>query len=550
MPVPRYRLMTIIALSSIVPICYVPGAGAQTHYSARIYALGGSAVSGIIPDYYTDLMFNPAYASLSDGFTINYGQRESPVYRFPFLQFNMTQILARPETGQYRTNELLAHGIRLRGCDIALISEWFIDTDDETDSYPEVSYSGLDFTNTLSSIRNNNENNYMHAAVSCSRRIGEDRILGLRIGAFDCYYHWTQQVTKYTERYQFTESYGETYLHDTERRHDYDEKTRRWLSPYLQVGLLSGKQNGNDSELMFRISQDEVNVRAEDFFLDIKNGYQRSTGTRTSYDYSRFDWIEDKDGTMWSFDLWGRHTFANGFRIFAGGGYHTAAYDGDWIKTRRDYEWRSFTTDFISYQAITGEGDFTEYSIFVKGGKTFRLERRIDVTAGFSGSFCRSLNEEEPTAQFKRKTVYDIAVEETSVTCPSHFEMERIHAQLVIPVAVEFRPAGYFTLFAGFTTQVGWIRDTEAYLIPPIYIESARVPSGAPVSNGTGRMVYRALEGISMAENAEDEIQSDYSATVGFSLNYKNSLVFDLYSGSSLTPGNMLYLILDLRYRF
>lgn len=545
----RYKLLHGIALSFTVILCCVSGAVGQTHYSARIYALGGSAVSGIIPDYYTDLMFNPAYASLAEAFTINYGHRHSPLYEFPFLYLDPDFRFHTLETNENDTNELLAYGIGALGWKIAVISEWYAYTNDDTESYLDKRNSITSYSNSARTWRTNHNRHYFHGAASCSRHIGGDHILGLRLGAFNHYDLYTRQSSEYMERYRYSDQFQETYLSDFDRWYDYDEKKQRWVSPYLQIGLLLNPDTDTSSEVILKVSRSDVSERQEIFSLDIWNDYD-SFGTRTTHDYNRYDWIDDKDGDMWSLDLWIKHTFGNGLRIFAGGAYRNATYDGDWVEDRRVYVWRNTVDDFTAYQNLDGEGDFTGISLFAKSGKSIRIERRIDVTAGIGGSFTRSLNDEEPTALFTMKTVHDDARDTYTSSNPTRFEMERLTAQLTLPLAVEFKPSRYFTIFGGFTTSVTWNRRTEEYSVPPLFSEDVPSASAALRSNGGKRRTLGSPAEVTTVENCEEHVSSSYGSTFGFSLHYENRLFFDLYSGSDLTPDSMQYLILDLRYRF
>ncbi len=545
----RHKLFQGIALSFIIMSCCVTGAGGQTHYSARIYALGGSAVSGIIPDYYTDLVFNPAYASLSEAFTINYGYRNSPQYEFPFFNLNRDFRFFTLETGEYRTNELLAYGIKAWGWKFALISEWYAYTNDDTKSYLDKYNSISDYRNMARTWRNNTDRSYFHGAASCSRYIGDDHIFGLRVGAFNYYNRYTNQSSEYTERYRFSDQSLETYLSNFNRQYSYNEKTQRWTSPYLQMGLLLNADTQTSSEVTLKVSRSDVYIRQEDFRLAIENYYD-AFGTRTTHEYGRYDFIDDKNGDMWSLDLWIKHTFGNGFRLFAGGGYSTAAYDGDWLEDQRDYAWRDKVADFNAHQNLTGEGDLTGFTLFAKTGKTVRIERRIDVTAGIGGSVTSLLNDEKPNALLTIKTVHDNVEDEYTSLNPIRFEMERLSAQLVLPVAVEFKPARYVRIFGGFTTRVTWNRRTEKYAIPQIFSEDMQSASAAFRSSGGKRRMLGSPSEMTNAENCEENVSTSHGSTFGFSLNYGNRLFFDLYSGSDLTPDSMEYLIIDLRYRF
>lgn len=531
--------------------CFTSAVWGQGHYSARIYALGGEAVAGIIPDYCTDLMLNPAYAALGGEFTLNYGQRESFSHDFPYSHFNRHFYITIPKTGAYRTNELLAYGIDFWGWKLALVSEWYINDSDDTDSRYEQYLYGSDYRTTASTTRLYDKRNYFHAALTCAKRLGGNRILGVRIGAFDYYYSDIYQRNSQVEQYDILEGTGETFLVEMEERFDHDEETRRWISPYLIIGLLHDGGTGNGTEAILTVSYNPVYIREETFSLYIENRYERITQTRLEYDYDRDNWIDRRDGNVWSFNLSGRHSFANGFRIFAGGGYSTAAYNAGWVNSFRDYWWKAYVTDFNTYQLLAGEADFSKISCFVRGGRTFNLERRIDVTTGFSGRFTRSLNDEKPYANLFRKTVSDQEEEQTVVSGPAHFEMERLTARLTLPIAVEFRPTSYFTLFGGLTTHLEWTRDTEEFNSLPIFTSTGQInPSSSQTAVPTGRGTLREFKEEKTVENSDDSMTSFFSGTFGFSIRYRNHLFFDIYSGSDLTPDSMAYLYLDLRYEF
>ncbi len=516
-----------------------------------MYALGGEAVAGIVPDYYTDLMLNPAYAGLAGEFVLNYGRRESPSRAFPYSHFNRQFNITTPTTSAHRTNELLAYGFDLWGWKLALVSEWYINNSDDTDSGYDQNQYGTNYWITASTTRRYDERNYLHAAVTCSKRLGENRILGIRIGAFDYYHSYIYQRNSQLERYDVLEGTGEMSLVGMEERYDHDENTQRWVSPYMQIGLLHDGGTGNGTEAVVTVSYDPVYIREEEFSLFINNRYERPTQIRVGYSYDRDNWIDRRDGDVWSFGVSGRHSFSNGFRIFAGGAYSTAVYDPGWMYCFRDYQWQDYVTDINTYQSFTGEADFSKISCFVRGGRTFNLERRLDVTAGFNGRFTRSLNEEELYATLSWKTVRDEEEVRTTVSGPAHFEMERLSARLTIPLAVEFRPVGYFALFGGLATHLEWTWDNEKIYTLPIFTNAGQIyTSLTQPAVAAGRGALRQFKEEKTAENSDDTITSFFSGTFGFSLRYREHLFFDVYSGSDLTPDSMAYLYIDLRYEF
>lgn len=545
----RLYALAKIALTLVLVIFLAPDAGGQIHYSARIYALGGSAVSGIIPDYYTDLAFNPAYASLADALTINYGQRNTPAYEFPFFSLDQNLNLRSVTMYQQRTNEILSYGIEAKGWKFALIAEWRLRTSDETSSDIE-SYSSMDIQSEITTIsRDNDKYHYAHGAISCSRYIGDDHALGLRLGTFTYYTLYSHQWSRHDERHRFTDQYAEQYLSYVSKRYSYDEKTRRWAALYLHMGLLLNARTESPSEVIFRVSLNDVFTRLENFNLRIQNEYEWD-GRRTAHAYDRGDFIDGADGDVWSLDLWLKHMFGNGFRVFAGGGYRTAGYDGDWVHENRDYGWDNQLRDYLSNQYLTGEGDYSRISTFARMGKTARLERRIDLTAAIGGSFTRSMNDEQPFAYSTIQRTHDDNMHTVTSSNRIRFEIERLTAQLTLPLAVEFRPAPYVRLFGGFRTRVTWSRRTETCSSPAIFSDDMSAVSTAARSNGGARPALASTAEPTSVENCHEEVSTYHEATFGFSFNYRKRLVFDLYSGADLTPDHMDYLILDLRYRF
>jgi hypothetical protein len=468
----------------------------------------------------------------------------------PFSQLDRRFQLERPVTDGYTTNEALAYGMEFLGWKLALVSEWFIDNQDVTDSEYRQYLYGTQYRTVLATNRRFNDRNYFHAALSCSREIGENRLLGLRLGAFDYYYRYVYQGNRQEQYYDISDITDEMYLGELSERFDLNETTRRWISPYLQIGYLHDRGAGKSTEAVLSVSYNPVYTREEAFNLDIENYYESVTQTRRRYDYNRDEWIDKKYGDLLSFNLSGRHTFSNGFRLFCGGGFSTASYDADWIYTMRDYSWTISVTDFNTYQSLRGEGDHENIAFFVRGGKTYALERRLDVTVGFSGRFSRTKNKEEPHAALYRGTFSDGLDEEISVSSRACIEMERLYARLTLPLAVEFRPVHYFTCFAGISTTIRWLRDTDEFTALPFLTDDQTKIISAEGPAGAGRGALGTPGNEVTAENTIDDIYSSFDGTIGFSLRYKERLFFDVFTGSDITPDSIRYYNIDIRYIF
>jgi len=115
-----------LALSAQSPL-------AEDRPSARIYSLGGEHVSGIIPDTYTDLTVDPAYACLVDRLTVGYARRS--IYEFaptvPYLSEDTPYRLSY-NRNTFMANEMSVYGVELSNWRAALFAQWRIGSSQST----------------------------------------------------------------------------------------------------------------------------------------------------------------------------------------------------------------------------------------------------------------------------------------------------------------------------------------------------------------------------------------------------------------------------------
>lgn len=534
----------------LLSLCAHP-AHSQGHSSARIYSLGGSSVSGIIPDFYTDLAINPAYASLADTITLNYGYRSIPQKKLPFHYMNRNFYFGFPSTSSYSTNELLAYGIKLSGWRFSIASEWYLDNDEHTNTTVNQTYSSYNDThrNEISAKHNENDNNYLHFALSAARALGGENSIGVRVGGTEYYYSGSYNRNAFLKYYKRSDTSGETYLSDDDSDYYTESNTTRWISIYTQIGLIMGNDPGKNSEIVLKIARSPIYSRRNYYDLDISYDYE-STSELRRYDYYLTEWVDRKECNLWTVALSGRHTFPDDVKIYLGGAYETSSYESDWLKMYRDYNWYSYTTDTRQYMTFSTEGDFKRFFLFAKAGKTYNVLKKLDITVGLKSFFERYSNSENPLVHFNMNSVDDQVYREIETARMAQFEFDNTRIQFLVPLALEYKPLDYFSCFAGFSCDIVWSRNTEEFTFPIFFDDSDDSDTFFQKGSGFyGNGIGSGYYGHPI-NNCRDNIKISDAATVGFSLNYKNRFFIDLYTGSDITPDYISNMIIDARYKF
>jgi hypothetical protein len=529
------RLGTLIIIFLFSPA----GTRAQQHPSARIEALGGDAVSGVIPDTLTDIHLNPAYLYRCRSLTINYGQRKSEDFsmRFPrVLYFNQRQLL-RDNLSSSSLTELSLYGISVGSWRMGLSAAWWLDYED--DSIPVyTTYYGE------TSVSHRTENDLLHRDrhdlrfdLSLSYELSSNGSIGFRAGG----YQRTLANKNTDERLyiQFMIDEDSNEIQKEYKSYYYEEADthKRVTSFYLQAGLLEGGRS-----LLLQAARYEIYSR----------NLGRQIGTGTFYDESYLPYRlnsddeyyrDERSGVLWRYELRGRASLPYGIRLYAGGGFEHMTYDTDWFERDTDYEWTEGwedeeREDCVSYE-FDDDGDYKGFSLFLKAGRTTELRSDLEVTTGLYGYMRWMRSEENPVALI---TVYS-SVGPAFISFPIEsgirISTESTSAVLSFPLAIEYEPAGWISVWSGF--KISTIYRRERDLLPHIGL-------GDLLNFLDPSSVALFLE--REAPRSVDDVDITSAASIGFSIHYRNRFFVDLYTGSDLTPDYISNYILDVRYAF
>lgn len=544
----RLRALSAVFISAITCLVLTSPAGhearAQGHLPARMQAMGGEAVSGIIPDLFTDIVLNPAYLVFSDNTTVNYGYRVVASQNLPFPSIDYSYTL-QPKVFEDRgTNEITILGIRTGEWNWGAVAEWRIYRLDSTD--PEyLRYSNRENYRTRC---RNTENDYWRFEIAGAHPLGSAASAGLRFGMSSRYADYLYRYKYITQWYKYSDILGTEIIDNYDSSDQFDSYEKRLRSTYLEIGLLSGRDPGTASGITLKVSYSSVFYREHNYDLDIDENYD-SRGELDRYRYYLEEWRDKRGGDLWAFGLTGRYSLPEEIRSHVGMTFNTCSYDTDWYRINRDYVWQDGTAYMTDLGTSLGDGDYKKFSIFAKIGRTFGVGKTIDLTAGIYSYFHHYWFEENPELSASSIVLTDAGRQETDEHGRAAFESEHTRARLRLPLAVEFRPGGYVTLFGGFQASLDWDRNSNSYSIPDLIMSPARCGRTAGGTGGAHASAASAFDEPDFGYT-NDEVSSSYSATIGFSLHYKEKFFFDCYTGSDLTPDNLTSYILDVRYIF
>jgi len=520
------------------------GAHAQQYPSARIESLGGDAVAGIIPDTLTDIYLNPAYLYRCSRLTINYGQRwtEDFSMRFPRMTivYSNRQFLV-DELDSHKATELTLYGIPLGSWRMGLSAAWYLEYLDN--SVPEY-YTGY-YTYEIRQVAENNLShrdlhNY-RIDLSVSSELSPGTTLGLRVGGRQLTY--TQGNTRHLLSYVFEIDEDENEILISDKRYEYDDQDihEQVSSLFFQAGLLSGEGPGEKS-LSLQVSRYEIYSRNLDRDINSLTLYD-AFGNPYRYTFDETYYRDERSGILWRYDIRGRLSLPYGIRVFAGGGFEHMTYDTDWFDRDSDYTWREGweTTEVEDHISLEygDEGDYKGFFFFLKTGKTTELRNNLKLTAGMHGYVRWMRSEEDPVALI---TVYS-RVDSALITFPAErrivISTESTSAGLSFPLAIEFEPARWISIWSGFRVHATYRKEKDS--LPNIFAgDLLNFLDPSSVDSHLHQDGLRSVEDIDVSS----------TGSIGVSLHYRDRLFVDLYTGSDVTPDSITNYILDVRYAF
>ncbi len=532
-----FTLGALIIIAASTPA----GARAQQHRSARIEALGGSAVSGVVPDTLTDIHLNPAYLHRCERLTINYGQRSTGSFSLRFLGMNWHQMPYRPNINPHNETELSLYGLRVGPVRFGLSASWYLDRTDVTSPENELLRYNDRIVQYIEDNYDHRDSHDYRLDLSLSTEIAHERYLGFRIGGYQRTYAYNS--IRQTHRYYFMTEISQDDLYPGERYFNYDknEDLDRVSSFFFQMGILAG-EGEKERSILLGISRSELYSRDHDWSVVAYTDYDMF-GDPYEYEYDERYYREERSGTLWRYDIRGRLFLPNGIRLFAGGGFEHMAYESNWIDRTAIYEWRDnwAYSEREERTSILFEGDeeYRGFSLFMKGGKTSEISEDLRLTAGLHAYLSWMRAEEDPVTTMTHYSIIDSALINFSMERQNAISIETTEASLNIPLAIEFEPATWVSLWSGFRIRVSYRKERD--LLPNIIsVDLLGLVDPSLVELYTAREAVRSVE----------DVEIDSFGTVGASLHYGKRFFIDLYMGTDITPDSIYGMILDVRYTF
>ena len=513
------------------------------HSSARISSLGRNHVSGVIPDLYTDIAVNPAYAFFADRPVASYARRSIPGYA-PSLPY-----LDNRGSGYYyyvssiSVNELSAWGIGLSSWRAAVIAQWSLYQPESRSSDPSID-TGSRYTVRLYEEWRSRDDDFARIDLIAARALGDRYALGLRLQGWG-YYNSVSDMSMRANSY-YDDPYFSLLDHQDTDTYAASLCGRR-LSFDLQAGIVKSDDAGPRTDLALKVSLNRLDHRTQRYDLEVYKEYD-SEGRLLDHNYYRNLWNDARKGDLWNLALTLRHAFDGGIRVLAGVGVSTCSYETLWSSSQTRVRWSSGRGEAIS-GAFDGDGSLLGGSCFFKGGRIFRLHETTDLYLGLHGVLARTRTKEEPLVRYT--SAPDGEESAVRIDQPTRLESTGAFLALYLPLSVEFRPSGYFTFFSSFIPAGIWHKRTPTKPMPSLFrfnppISESRT-GGANRAAASSQVV---IEPESYLTDWERSLYTDSEVTLGFSLHYRDRFFIDVYSGAEIVPAHLTDKTIDIRYVF
>jgi hypothetical protein len=528
----RLAILIFTTVSILQPVGARAGAVFSSgHPSARIYALGRD-FAGIIPDGLTDLALNPAHAYYTGSLTINYGVRGSSGQYLPFPIVGQEFVPYYTTVSSIGTNELRVYGMNALGLKWAIDTEWSLhhsDNCNQKGTNPiNRNYNG----GVHIELREDcaiNDNNYFRLDIAGAGKIGDKMVLGVRAGGTFSYSDSKRRYRRDLEEYSFDSDTGEYEIYVNRSSDELNGTAKKLFTGYLEAGL-AWEDAG---EIAVRGGYAEGNALTDNYQLSIESRYDDYTHEIDSYSYRLWEFSEDRMGDSWLLSGFVKKRYSGGFVILAGGSFEKGSYECDWRNGYTQYSWGDYDdTQILDRSIYPGEGTRSMSEAVFRIGKTYALESRIDLTPGAHINYWREKFDESGDAGFETYMLEDGTTASYGTRFPLAFARTSSQTGLVLPIAIEFRPASFFHFYSGFGATFTWTRS---------------------VRKNTFLMEYGQANDTLAPQEVETEnngFDSSYYASLGLSLRYREKLFFDMYTGSDIVPQRITGYFFDLRYVF
>ncbi|MFO7916077.1 MAG: hypothetical protein R6U43_10365 [Candidatus Krumholzibacteriales bacterium] len=526
----RYGLISVLLIISWLLISSAVTLSAAEDESARIMALGGSVVEGIIPDFYTDFRNNPAVLAGLDRTSILYRMVDRDIVDLPFFIFDYDWNLDNPY--MYHSSPINAADIfwgRGPGSwKIALSTAWELSRSEL--NRPDIEY----FNDEYSIYSRENIKDSWSLDLTVARRAGSNLLLGMRVGGYSFYQKNEERGFRCWEYHRFEDA--EELLRKQYARNDGSGLIARRLSAYIEFGLRTEKENGEFSELSFRVSRASNTYYENGWYIRLDSRYDEFSGTTylTDQQYNSSNLENFAEGNSWIFGFSGRHRNDSGYIVAASATYERCLHDGARLKSMEDIDYNYVAEDLKELREsidLRGEGSSDRMSGALKIGKKLILRRDIDLYLGIAGFGSHTGWNYDPVTEYKLRLRKDHDYYSERSSDRTEFSMKLNSAAVYLPVSLEFKPASFFTYFASAT--------------PFLHVEVTTEKLGLPDSG-----IFNNIDQICSSEITTRNIWTDYRITTGFRLNYRDKIHVDIFTGSSLFIENLSYLDINIGYNF
>jgi len=324
-------------------------------------------------------------------------------------------------------------------------------------------------------------------------------------------------------------------------RYNKSDSYRRVSSLFLQGGLPAGEGRGERS-ILLKFARSESYGRSLDRGVVTQTRYDQFGGAE-EYSFDDEYYRDERAGVLWTYDIKGRFSLPDGTRIFAGGGFERMRYDTNWLDGYMALEWRDtwqqVDTDEGVSIAFDDEGEYDGIHLFLKAGRTTELRSDLRLTAGVHGFVHWTRSRERPIAATEFHSRVDSSLITFSIERPIDISIETTEAGLNLPLAVEYEPEPWISIWSGFRIYATYDKEKDNLPITSA-IDLINFLDPSMVASYISRESPRSLENVAVGS----------TASFGLSLHYRDRFFVDLHTGSDVKPDHLTNYILDVHCAF
>ncbi len=526
----------VFIISPAIPESSLRAAG----YSARIHSLGGKHVAGIIPDYWTDLNINPAYADMAGATVVRYGYRNVKYsLEMPWLSYYYAHGPYMSESAGGRINNISFYGAGLGDWKFAFDAEWYFDDEEELNSGGSASNSpGKIYSETYEEYNMGNTEIWSFS-VTGARSVGHERKIGISFGSKGFYR--TVKDRELNSRTRYIIHYEPIdYALDYSRKWDrLSNGTVRKRCYFLKLGLLKQKRGRRSYGITAAVERTEEFARHNGYDLYIYKSYDDEEELG-SYDYELKESRDLRNGPLWRGKVTAQLRLPHSLNLFSGVMYQELSYQADWYDISHNIYIRSYNNSnnrTFKQEDISGKGRYRGFRVFAALGRKTEIYRKLDLHTSIHSSFSTTTSRENNPLLCRISVAGEHQEINLDGSSEFKYETDNYRANLTLPFSLEFKPTSYLTIFSHLSIRTTWTRAEEKTIYPDP--ETTLTPEGTDYHTDIPNLI----------DNVES-FTASYYAGLGLSLHRNDRLYMDIYLGNDPTPDSLTLLTIDARYRF